>query len=172
MRCMPHRLAHLRRVALAVALLVAGAACTNDESAAGGSRAPANPDPAQNTYAPALNVNLQASAKTAEGLYYRDVQEGTGQVAVDGRQVRVHYTGWLPDGTKFDSSRDSGTPLEFVLGRGMVIRGWDLGVAGMRVGGRRTLVIPAELGYGANGAPPDIPPNAVLVFDVELLEVR
>ena len=160
-----------RRAVLALTLALA-AACTSDEGAAGGSRAPANPDPAQNTYAPALNVNLQTSSKTAEGLYYRDVQEGTGQVAVEGRQIRVHYTGWLPDGTKFDSSRDRNEPLPFTLGAGMVIRGWDIGVAGMRVGGRRTLVIPADLGYGANGMPPDIPGNSVLVFDVELVEVR
>lgn len=104
---------------------------------------------------------------------------GTGAQAVAGAEVLVHYTGWVYDkdakdhhGTKFDSSRDSGTPFSFTLGAGRVIAGWDQGVAGMRVGGTRTLLIPAALGYGARGAGDDIPPNASLVFDIELLEVH
>jgi FKBP-type peptidyl-prolyl cis-trans isomerase FkpA len=108
-----------------------------------------------------------------------DHKLGTGAEAKSGMEVLVHYTGWLYDkdardqhGAKFDSSRDGGTPFSFPLGAGRVIPGWDQGVVGMRVGGTRTLLIPAELGYGANGAGDDIPPNASLVFDIELLEVH
>ena len=108
-----------------------------------------------------------------------DKQVGTGAEATPGKTVVVHYTGWLFDanapenkGTKFDSSRDRGDPFDFPLGAGHVIKGWDQGVAGMKVGGQRTLVIPPELGYGARGAGGVIPPNATLVFDVELLDVK
>jgi FKBP-type peptidyl-prolyl cis-trans isomerase FkpA len=104
---------------------------------------------------------------------------GTGAEATTGKTVSVHYTGWLYDpktadhrGKKFDSSKDHGDPFEFKLGAGQVIRGWDQGVAGMKVGGTRTLVIPSELGYGARGAGGAIPPNATLLFDVELLGVK
>jgi peptidylprolyl isomerase len=106
------------------------------------------------------------------GLRYRDETEGTGQEARAGDHVVVHYTGTLENGKKFDSSRDRNKPFDFALGTGTVIRGWDEGVAGMKVGGRRTLVIPSELGYGSRGAGGVIPPNATLVFDVELLEIR
>jgi FKBP-type peptidyl-prolyl cis-trans isomerase FkpA len=112
---------------------------------------------------------------TPSGLQYDDQQVGTGAEAGKGRNVRVHYTGWLYEngvqGAKFDSSRDRNDPFEFSLGAGMVIRGWDEGVAGMKVGGKRTLIIPPELGYGARGAGGVIPPNATLKFDVELLAV-
>ena len=108
---------------------------------------------------------------TPSGLQYRDDVVGTGDEAVPGQTVSVHYTGTLTDGKKFDSSRDRGQPFSFPLGGGRVIRGWDEGVAGMRVGGRRTLVIPPELGYGSRPVGP-IPPNSTLVFDVELLAVR
>jgi FKBP-type peptidyl-prolyl cis-trans isomerase FkpA len=97
---------------------------------------------------------------------------GTGTEATSGKTVSVHYTGWLTDGKKFDSSKDHGDPFEFKLGAGQVIRGWDQGVAGMKVGGTRTLVIPSELGYGARGAGAAIPPHATLLFDVELLHVK
>jgi peptidylprolyl isomerase len=110
--------------------------------------------------------------ETKSGLRYRDEQEGTGQPAKAGDHVVVHYTGTLENGKKFDSSRDRSEPFEFALGTGTVIRGWDEGVAGMKVGGRRTLVIPSELGYGSRGAGGVIPPNATLHFDVELLEIR
>jgi len=168
-----HRLA----AALAVAATAALAACQGEKQDAApadsaAASAPANPDPAQNTYAPALGVNLVAFNKKQSGLLYQDVTPGTGTVAVVGRKVKVHYTGWLPNGTKFDSSRDHGEPIEFTLGQGEVIRGWDEGIDGMKVGGRRKLVIPGELAYGAAGAPPDIPPNAVLVFDLELMDVK
>ena len=110
---------------------------------------------------------------TATGLQYTDTTEGTGPVATKGQSVTVHYTGWLyndgTQGAKFDSSKDRNDPFVFHLGAGMVIRGWDEGVAGMKVGGARTLIIPADLGYGARGAGGVIPPNATLKFDVELL---
>ena len=112
-------------------------------------------------------------------LIKTDETTGSGHEAAAGRNVSVHYTGWLYDegrpdhkGKKFDSSRDRGEPFTFKLGAGRVIRGWDEGVAGMKVGGRRTLTIPPDYGYGAQGAPGAIPPNATLIFDVELLDVR
>ena len=112
-------------------------------------------------------------------LQVSDGKVGTGAAAASGKQVTVHYTGWLYDakaadkhGKKFDSSKDHGEPFSFKLGGGQVIRGWDQGVAGMKVGGTRTLVIPSELGYGQRGAGGAIPPNATLLFDVELLDVK
>jgi FKBP-type peptidyl-prolyl cis-trans isomerase FkpA len=115
---------------------------------------------------------------TASGLQYEDTVAGSGAEAGAGQRVRVHYTGWLHDagapqqrGRKFDSSKDRGDPFAFHLGAGQVIRGWDEGVQGMKVGGTRVLTIPPELGYGARGAGGVIPPNATLVFEVELLAV-
>lgn len=107
----------------------------------------------------------------ANQLDVKDITLGTGDEAVSGQTVSVHYTGWLTDGTKFDSSLDRGKPFGFRLGAGMVIKGWDQGVAGMKVGGKRKLTIPAELGYGQRGAGDVIPPGATLVFEVELLGV-
>ena len=148
-----------------LALLALLAACTTE----GGQRAsdkPMNPDPTQNQYAPALGVALPAFYKTQKGTYYQDETVGTGIASIPGRRAKVRYTGWLPDGTKFDSGE-----IDFTPGGGEVIAGWDDGVVGMKVGGKRKLVIPAALGYGERGSPPDIPPNAVLVFEVELLHV-
>ncbi len=105
-------------------------------------------------------------------LIIEELSVGEGVEAVVGKQVSVHYTGWLTDGTKFDSSLDRNDPFDFPLGRGHVIRGWDEGVAGMKVGGKRKLTIPPEMGYGARGAGGVIPPNATLVFEVELLGVK
>jgi len=109
--------------------------------------------------------------RTRSGLEYWDIVVGTGDTAVAGQSVQVHYTGWLTNGRKFDSSVDRGRPFSFPLGAGQVIRGWDEGVAGMKVGGKRQLRIPPDLGYGPRGAGGVIPPNATLIFDVELLEV-
>src|SRR5436305_73153 len=109
---------------------------------------------------------------TATGLQYMDEKVGNGAAVRAGDVVQVHYTGTLKDGTKFDSSRDRGKPFSFHLGAGRVIKGWDEGVAGMKVGGKRTLVIPAQLGYGARGVPHLIPPNAELRFEVELLAIK
>lgn len=109
---------------------------------------------------------------TSTGLQYQELAAGSGPAAEQGDTVAVHYTGWLTDGTKFDSSLDRGTPFEFTLGRGGVIQGWEEGVAGMQVGGVRKLFIPAELGYGDRGVGDIIPPNAPLVFEVELLEIK
>ena len=108
---------------------------------------------------------------TASGLQYDDLSIGKGAAAQAGDKVQVHYTGWLADGTKFDSSLDRKQPFAFVLGKGMVIKGWDEGVAGMQPGGKRKLVIPGDLAYGARGFPPIIPAHAVLTFDVELLKI-
>lgn len=117
-----------------------------------------------------------ATVTTASGLQYEDITAGNGEEAQQGAYVSVHYTGWLqnPDGSpgkKFDSSKDRNDPFEFALGAGQVIKGWDEGVQGMKVGGHRRLTIPAALGYGARGAGGVIPPNATLIFDVELLAV-
>ena len=109
---------------------------------------------------------------TASGLQYVDTKVGTGASPQAGQTAVVHYTGWLLDGKKFDSSKDHGQPFSFQVGRGQVIKGWDEGVATMKVGGTRTLIIPPDLGYGARGAGGVIPPNATLKFEVELLEVR
>ena len=112
-------------------------------------------------------------ANPTQGLQIEDMAIGKGAEAKAGKSVDVHYTGWLTDGKKFDSSKDRGDPFTFRLGAGQVIQGWDQGVAGMKEGGKRKLTIPAEMGYGARGAGGGlIPPNATLVFEVELLKVR
>jgi len=130
-------------------------------------------DPTTLVYAPVLEVQMSAMIPLPGGLYYRDLTVGDGPLAQPGSMVQTQYTGWLPNGRKFDSSRDhGGKPFEFRLGSGQVIPGWDEGVAGMRAGGRRQLVIPATLAYGSAGAGDAVPPGAVLVFDVELVQVR
>ncbi len=150
----------MRRTIVVVAGVLL-AACGSEENAA-----------ARLEFAPELEVNVEALTRTASGLQYQDLVVGDGDEAVPGNAVVVHYTGWLVDGTKFDSSVDAGRPFPFTLGAGEVITGWDEGVAGMRVGGKRKLVVTPDLGYGAAGYPPVIPRSATLVFDVELLEVQ
>jgi len=121
------------------------------------------------TTPPAPTAN---AVTTASGLVYEDLQVGDGATAQTGNTVSVNYTGWLEDGTKFDSSLDSGQPLEFTLGTGQVIQGWDEGVQGMKVNGTRLLVIPPELAYGSTGAGTSIPPDATLIFEVQLVGIK
>jgi len=121
---------------------------------------------------PALGRFFRGDVMSSSHLIIEDLSVGEGAEAVVGKQVTVHYTGWLASGSKFDSSLDRNDPFDFPLGRGQVIRGWDEGVVGMKVGGKRRLTIPPEMGYGVRGAGGVIPPNATLVFDVELLAVN
>jgi FKBP-type peptidyl-prolyl cis-trans isomerase len=122
------------------------------------------------------NAATNQVTEMPNGLKYTDTKTGDGAIAAAGNKVSVHYTGWLYNndakGAKFDSSVDRGQPFQFTLGAHQVIAGWDQGVAGMKIGGKRTLIIPPELGYGARGAGRAIPPNATLIFDVELLGVQ
>jgi FKBP-type peptidyl-prolyl cis-trans isomerase FkpA len=149
------------RPLIVATLLLAAGACgpRGDRAAASG-------------FSAELGIDTTALATTESGLRYVDVSKGQGEEAAAGRTATVHYTGWLTNGKKFDSSRDRNEPFSFTIGAQQVIAGWDEGVAGMQVGGRRKLVIPPELGYGPAGAPPDIPPNSILVFDVELMDVN
>ncbi|WP_224362874.1 FKBP-type peptidyl-prolyl cis-trans isomerase [Hyalangium versicolor] len=153
----------IRSLLLCSLLLLVG--CGDDEASSGSG------DPTKVTYAPKLGVDLAAMEHRESGLYLQDLQVGTGDEATKGRQVTVHYTGWLPDGTQFDSSKSAGrTAFSFTPGKTAVIDGWTEGIPGMKVGGVRKLVIPSSLGYGAKGQGP-IPPNSVLIFDVELLSI-
>ena len=111
------------------------------------------------------------TTKTASGLQFIDLVPGKGASPKQGQKVKVHYTGWLTNGSKFDSSVDRGEPFDFIIGIGQVIKGWDEGVSTMKIGGKRKLIIPSELGYGARGAGSAIPPNATLIFEVELLGI-
>jgi len=145
--------------------VLAGASGCGSSDKANTSTTPSTPS----TSSP-MKVSGQPTT-TASGLQFWDIVVGTGATATPGSMVRVHYSGFLTTGQKFDSSRDRGEPFSFPLGQGQVIKGWDEGVAGMKVGGQRQLRIPPQLGYGAEGAGGAIPPNATLIFDVELLAV-
>lgn len=153
----------LLRAAVAAALL-AGTACSVDKVSA------PVPEITTTVFAPALNVNLAAMTVTNSGLYVQDLTEGTGAAVAAGQTITVHYTGWLANGTRFDGNV-GGTPFPTVIGVGAVIRGWDEGLIGMKVGGKRRLIIPPALGYGSSGQG-SIPPNAILVFDVQLVSVE
>jgi FKBP-type peptidyl-prolyl cis-trans isomerase len=149
---------------LVVCLVVLMSGCVKTEESPVGEK---------NAAAQAVSHALPQPGQSVTELKIEDVKVGTGDEAVAGKSVTVHYTGWLANGTKFDSSKDRGQPFTFQLGAGQVINGWDQGVAGMKVGGVRKLTIPPSLGYGANGAGGGaIPPNATLVFEVELLGVN
>lgn len=158
----------MKRLSLAIALFVFPVAA-NSAPLPSASHAPATH--------PMLKKMKMAShgpknVTLADGLKYTDTVVGKGPVAKDGDSVRVHYTGTLTSGLKFDSSRDRNEPFEFTLGAHQVIAGWDEGVKGMKVGGKRTLTVPPALGYGAQGAGGAIPPNATLIFDIELLGLK
>lgn len=130
------------------------------------------PDLDQLTFAPSLGVDLREMSRTESGVYYLDLVEGTGAEATQNREVTIHYVGRLPDGQVFDSSLATGEPFQFTLGFREVIPGWEDGVRGMREGGRRLLVVPPDQGYGDRGVTGRVPPNATLVFEIQLLEVR
>lgn len=153
------------RLTLLTAILVTGVA------ACGGSSTEPELDPRDITYAPQLEIDFSRMTRTASGLFYEDVTAGAGAEARAGNVVRVNYSGWLPNGTLFDANTDPANPLEFLLGAGVVIPGWDEGVAGMRVGGVRKLVIPPALGYGNRAVGP-IPANSVLIFEVRLIGIQ
>jgi FKBP-type peptidyl-prolyl cis-trans isomerase FkpA len=156
----------MKRACTTIALLLAAGA-----SATACGSDPTGVDPRDVTFAPELGIDLDAMTRSSNGLYHLDIEVGTGATATPGRTVGVLYRGWLPNGTLFDQRQNPADPFRFPLGVGMVIRGWDRGVEGMRVGGIRKLVIPPSLGYGNQpfGA---IPANSVLVFEVVLLEVE
>ena len=165
-----------RMLSVVAALMLAGCAGSNSPSSSAGGDTAAAPAPAPAaTSAPAATTTPAPGGKVhklASGLVYEDLVVGNGRMADPGMAVTVHYTGWLTDGTKFDSSLDRNQPFQFRLGAGQVIRGWDEGVKGMRIGGKRKLTIPPDMGYGSAGAGGVIPPNATLVFEVELLGLQ
>lgn len=150
--------------------LLAGVALLTACGEAPPPRAAVSGDPEQLTFAPSLKITLDSTERRPSGLYVHDLVVGTGAVADSMSTAEVHYTGWLADGTKFESSRDAGgTSYRFTVGIGQVIGAWDEGVRGMRVGGKRRLIVPPRLGYGDIGSPPAIPRMATLIFEVELI---
>lgn len=171
----------VRLIPFLVAAALVATACkdstTADAAKPAATTAAVQPAPAPSAaqQIPALPAGKEGNVQkvtTPSGLQYEEVEEGTGALPQAGQTVIVHYTGYLTDGKKFDSSVDRGQPFQFVLGKGMVIKGWDEGLSTMKIGGKRRLTIPADLGYGPRGAGGVIPPNATLVFDVQLLGVK
>lgn len=163
----------MRHLSVILAILVAGCepaakpAPAPDAPATGA--APASIEAA--SFVGTLNVDLKASTKTGSGLYFRDLTVGTGAAVANGQLVSVHYAGSLPDGTIFDQNTAADTPYAFTPGAGRVIAGWEEGVLGMKVGGKRQLIVPSALGYGAGGRG-QIPPNAIMVFTVEVVDIQ
>jgi FKBP-type peptidyl-prolyl cis-trans isomerase len=166
---MSYRFIILGLIVLAVVAYVVTACAKKEQETQSAATAVASPSAGTSATAASAASNV---VTTSSGLKYEVLREGNGPVAKAGQTVSVHYTGWLTDGTKFDSSVDRGQPFSFALGAGQVIKGWDEGVAGMKVGEKRKLTIPSDLGYGQRGAGNVIPPNATLVFDVELLGIQ
>jgi len=166
----------VRKVILSLIILCVLLIGCQSEKANKSSTTPTSSKPATNqpsATAPSTDIPSGGpEIATPSGLKYVDLVAGNGATPKPGQTAVVHYTGWLTDGKKFDSSVDRGTPFQFVLGQGRVIKGWDEGVSTMRVGGKRKLTIPPELGYGQRGAGGVIPPNATLIFEVELLEIK
>lgn len=157
-----------RWIALVLTTMALLAACGDDSDTTG----TASDDPGPSTAAPSDECQEGVQITTESGLQYEDTLCGDGEEAERGSSVLVHYTGTLEDGTKFDSSKDRNQPFPFTIGEGQVIAGWEEGVAGMQEGGTRVLTIPSELGYGESGFPPVIPPDATLLFEIELLRVK
>ena len=157
----------VRVIALAITVLGSAGACASGGGVAAG------PEPAPDTlvYATELGVDFSRMEETASGLWIEEIAEGVGRQAMQGRQTLIHFVGYLPDGTVVDSSL-GGDPLSFELGAGSVIRGWNQGIVGMKVGGRRRLVIRPGLAYGSRGREPNVPPQSVLVFEIQLVDVR
>ena len=152
---------------LLVAALVATGACGSDTT----TEPVPDPDITKTTFAPALGIDLSKMTRSASGLYYRDLVAGTGATVLVGKQVSLHYTGWLSNGTQFDTNQPGTAPLRFQVGTAAVVAGFDEGVRGMAVGGRRQLIIPPSLGYGGTARGP-IPANSILVFQIDLVAIQ
>ena len=159
------------RFSIAVVFTLLCAACQSKVPEPEGTSVLLEPEPSASAAPSAAPALASAPSEVVKELKKEDLKVGTGPATKSGDTVRVHYTGTLLNGTKFDSSRDRDEPFQFTLGQGMVIKGWDEGVVGMKKGGQRKLTIPSDKAYGPNGSPPKIPPNSPLVFDVELVEI-
>ena len=153
------------------ALLVAGLVVTGACGSSDTTGPVPDPDITMTTFAPALGIDLSKMTKTASGLYFRDLTVGTGATVLVGKRVSIHYIGWLSSGTQFDANQPGSSPFQFTVGTGQVIPGFDEGVRGMAIGGRRQLIIPPSLGYGSTASGP-IPANSILVFQIDLVAIQ